>query len=148
MADQDYTRLQRALICFGIMKFSMEDIQKLLQCVKMEVNPGLDAKIPEYESPHFALQAWHNIQSRAPTTSALRKLPREIRQEISTYVLDWDGKAPSLLKALRIDEMLHADAMAVLSRQCRFQVTERNKMACILEMPVHIWERIEILSVR
>jgi len=148
MAEPNYTRLQHALNCAGIMKFSIDDIQKLLRCVKMEVKPGLGSKLPERDAPLFAHQAWHSILCRAPTTNALRKLPREIRQEIFTYALEWDGKVPSLLKALRIDEMVHADAMAVLSRQCRFEVTERNKRACLVEMPVRVWERIENLSVR
>jgi hypothetical protein len=59
-------------------------------------------------------------------TNALRKVPPEIRWPIFEECLHWDGTTPALLVALRGDQKLYSEALAIFYKMNIFRVTPRN----------------------
>jgi len=62
-------------------------------------------------------------------------------------VLEWSGKTPALIKALRVDPIIHADAIYALNKRCTFKLNFAS-ITLISEMRDSIWDKIENLSVR
>jgi hypothetical protein len=77
---------------------------------------------------------------------ALRKFAPEIRRLIFAEAIDWTGKTPELIIALRGDPKLYQEAMDVLCRQCVFTLSPRNREGR-MQMPLSVIKTIQNLSI-
>jgi uncharacterized protein YjbI with pentapeptide repeats len=59
---------------------------------------------------------------------ALRKFAPEIRDIIFRHVIEWNGKMPALIIALRGDHKLYHEALEILYSTCTFIRSERNNI--------------------
>jgi len=57
----------------------------------------------------------------------LHKLPPELRAEIfKPMLINWNGKTPALIKALRFDKKLYNEALDIVYKQNTFTFHRKN----------------------
>jgi hypothetical protein len=69
-----------------------------------------------------------SITSKGSKTACpLHKLPPELREEIfKPLLVNWNGKTPSLIKALRPDKTLYSEALEIFYKHSRFIFHREN----------------------
>jgi hypothetical protein len=63
------------------------------------------------------------------------RLPREIRDKIFYEAIEWDGKTPVLIAALRGDPMLYQEALRILSKEGVFVFHLGNRLNRAIALP-------------
>ncbi|KAL3427382.1 hypothetical protein PVAG01_00891 [Phlyctema vagabunda] len=103
------------------------------------------------------LQRTAPLRFRDGKPITLRILPAEVRFHIFEYCLPWNGKSPNLLKALRSDPELHAEAMKFMELRRAFILRKENDWSLqsmprkltlnILKLEVH-WPTVNVAGSR
>ncbi|KAH7418574.1 hypothetical protein BKA64DRAFT_203685 [Cadophora sp. MPI-SDFR-AT-0126] len=77
---------------------------------------------------------------------ALRRFPPELRSLIFENIIEWTGKTPDLIKALRGDEELYCESLDVLCKVSTFGISCRN-IQNVASMPAHAMENVRRLEI-
>ncbi|KAF4628090.1 hypothetical protein G7Y89_g10065 [Cudoniella acicularis] len=87
----------------------------------------------------------HSLDPNRPTSpDILRKLPFELREMIFIEVLDWDGRTPPLLAALRPDPELYSQALAIFRKNNYFRLHSRSGLKMSKETKANIF-KVQVL---
>lgn len=85
------------------------------------------------------------IDRFAVLVPSLRSLPLEVRLKIYHLALEWNGKTPGLLAALRPDRMLYLEALEVFVKQNTFTLSTKNLLT-MCRMKLSAFQSIRKLS--
>jgi hypothetical protein len=96
--------------------------------------PGLDTALAQFEI------------TSSPKACLFRKFPPEIREIIFKEAIEWDGKMPNLIVALRGDPELYFEAHEVLCKSNVFIMSNRNEAGRKL-MPSNVYKSIHRLRI-
>lgn len=62
-------------------------------------------------------------------TPTFNSIPAEIRNLIFSNAIEWNGKTPNVVAAVRGDPVLYAEALGVLHRQSTFKLHAANRLS-------------------
>jgi hypothetical protein len=99
----------------------------------------MTTKLPDLDTALAGLEITSSLKA-----CLFRKFPPEVREIIFDEAIEWDGKTPALIVALRGDPVLYFEALEVLSKSNVFIMSKKNEETR-RSMPSSVYKNIQRL---